>query len=256
MQYTLLALATAASFASAQSTIPLGENCDPNGTPCAGGADCYAVNSMLQTVCGNFQSSCTSDAQCAFNTCNLSDGLCNGFLATSSAASSAPATSPAEASSTAPGWMPAPSPTIVAPAGSLPLGAECNPYVTPSQCANGVQCWASNAGLIAACGKFNAACERDDQCDTNTCNNGLCNGFLELSSSVSSAAATMNGTMMTVPTAAPSGSAGAGGNGTVLPTGGATPTSTGSVEFTGAASVEKAAGGVVALVFGAVALAL
>ncbi|KNG51786.1 Acetyl-CoA synthetase-like protein [Stemphylium lycopersici] len=256
MQYTLLALATAATFVSAQSTIPLGENCTPDGIPCAGGANCYATNSMLQPRCGNFQASCTSDAQCAFNTCNLTDGLCNGFIAPSST----PAAPSTVASSTAPGWMPAPSPTIVAPAGSLPLGAECNPFVEPSQCANGVQCWASNAGLIAQCGKFNAACERDDQCATNTCNNGLCNGFLALSSSsslpLSSAVATVNGTMMTMPTAAPSGSAVVGGNGTVLPTGGATPTSTGSVEFTGAASVEKAAGGVVALVFGAVALAL
>jgi hypothetical protein len=38
---------------------------------------------MLQPVCGNFQASCKSDSQCAFNTCN--NGLCNGFLALSTA---------------------------------------------------------------------------------------------------------------------------------------------------------------------------
>ena len=137
MRYTIFTLAAAASVASAQSSsspasasptgtlIPVGEKCDPNGTPCALGANCYAVNSMLQPVCGNFQASCKNDQQCAFNTCNLEQGLCNGFIASSSASSSS-ASATITTTPTAPGPMPAPSSTIVAPAGSLPLGAECN----------------------------------------------------------------------------------------------------------------------------------
>ena len=44
--------------------------------------------------------------------------------------------------------------------------------------------------------------------------------------------------------------------GAARPTGNGTATSTGSVEFTGAASADNVAGGVMAIVFGAVALAL
>lgn len=44
--------------------------------PCAFGANCYAVNSMLITVCGNFQSECSWDGQCAFNKCE--EGFCSG----------------------------------------------------------------------------------------------------------------------------------------------------------------------------------
>ncbi|RMZ69292.1 Acetyl- synthetase [Pyrenophora seminiperda CCB06] len=250
MRYTLLALATAASFASAQtSEIPVGKNCTPGGTKCAEGADCYAVNSMAQTVCGNFQSSCTSDKQCAFNTCN--QGACNGFIASSSAAASS-ASATITSTPTAPGAMPAPSSTIVAPAGSLALGAECNPHVTPSQCAKDAECWASNMMLIARCGNFNAGCKVDSQCAFNSCNNGLCNGFL-----ASSAPAAGNATMMTSATMpAASASSGPIGNGTVIASKSATPTTTGAVQFTGAASVDNAARGILALVAGAAVLAL
>ncbi|KAG9187078.1 hypothetical protein G6011_04949 [Alternaria panax] len=257
MRYTIFTLAAAASFASAQSPsspasasptgalIPVGENCDPNGTPCALGANCYATNSMLQTVCGNFQASCTNDQQCAFNTCNLEQGLCNGFIASSSASSSS-ASATITTTPTAPGPMPAPSSTIVAPAGSLPLGAECNPFVNPSQCANGVDCWASNAMLIARCGNFNAACSSDTQCAYNACSGGLCRGFLPSSAMPVQPSSMMNGTVPMQPT----------GTGAAMPTGNATATSTGSLEFTGAASVDNVAGGIMAIVFGAVALAL
>jgi len=241
MRYNLLILAAAASFASAQtSEIGIGKPCVVGGTACANGAGCYAVNSMAQTVCGNFQASCTSNEQCAFNTCE--GGFCSGMRASASPAASATITStPAQ------GAQPAPSSTVTAPAGSLPLGAACNPYVKPSQCANDAQCWASNEMIMARCGNFNAACTADSQCANTSCNNGLCNGFLASSSAG-------NGTTAAVPAA--SASSGPAGNGTVIASQSATPTTTGSVEFTGAASVEHAAGGILAMVVGAVALAL
>ncbi|KAL1801125.1 hypothetical protein ACET3X_001467 [Alternaria dauci] len=290
MRYTIFTLAAAASFASAHTSspatpassspagalIPVGQVCDPNGTPCALGANCYATNSGLQTVCGNFQASCRSDEQCAFNTCNLEQGLCNGFIASSSVSSSS-ASATISTIPTAPGPMPAPSPTIVAPAGSLPLGAECNPFVEPSQCANGVECWASNAMLIARCGNFNAACSSDAQCAYNLCSGGLCRGFLPSSampvqpssvvspvhpssvapSSVASPvhpSSMVNNTVPILPTG--TGAATPTGNATFAPTGNPTATFTGAPEFTGAASVEKVAGSVMAIVFGAIALAL
>jgi len=82
------------------------------------------------------------------------------MLASSSAAS---ASATITSTPTGPGYMPAPSSTVTAAPGSLPLGAQCNPFAKPSQCIEGVQCWASNAGLIAACGNFNAACDNDAQ---------------------------------------------------------------------------------------------
>lgn len=139
--------------------------------------------------------------------------------------------------------MPAPSPTIVAPAGSLPLGANCNPFVNPSQCSGGSQCWASNAGLIARCGNFNAACSSDAQCAYNACSGGLCRGFLP-SSAMSvrpSGAANATAPVMT-PT----------GTGAMRPSG----TTNGQVQFTGAAAVENVKGGVMAVVLGVVAWAL
>ena len=57
------------------SLLPLGSVCNST-YQCSDGAECYATNSMLVTACGNFQASCSSDAQCAFNTCN--EGFCNG----------------------------------------------------------------------------------------------------------------------------------------------------------------------------------
>jgi len=292
MRYTIFTIAAAATLASAQTTstpatasptgttIPVGSNCTPGGVPCALGANCYAVNSGLIPVCGNFQASCTRDEQCAYNTCNLSDGLCNGFLASSSAPSSASAMPTSGAvTPTNQGPQPAPSPTIVAPAGSLPLGADCNPYVKPDQCANGVQCWASNAMLIARCGNFNAECSSDDQCAYNICSGGLCRGFKpssefpvmsSTSMEVMPAASTMTGSVAPMPsgtmehmpsgivpphmvngtmTMVPTGTA-------AVPTGPANATSSGPAQFTGAAAVDRVAGGVMAVVFGAVAWAL
>jgi hypothetical protein len=224
MQYLYLTLAAAICGVHAQTTssasagaspigdvIPVGGNCDPNGTPCALGANCYATNSMLQTVCGNFQATCTNDQQCAFNKCN--EGFCNGALLSSASSSASPATSssacPAPGSTDSQGRYScnpahqypsgqecrlvdgcyflsstlsssassAPTSTPTAPAGSLALGEVCDPFQKPSPCAGGAECWASNSGLIPRCGNFNAACTTDANCAYNTCNNGLCNGF-------------------------------------------------------------------------------
>ncbi|KAI8942934.1 hypothetical protein NX059_000972 [Plenodomus lindquistii] len=256
MQYIILALAAAASCVSAQSVsssaaaststgavVPVGGNCTPGVSQCALGSSCYATNSGLQPRCGNFQAPCTNDQQCAFNTCNLQQGLCNGFVATSSSTAS-----PSVSRSSTPAFSPAPSSTVTAAPGTLPLGAQCNPFANPSQCMAGVQCWASNSGLIASCGNFNAACTSNAQCAFNTCNNGLCNGFLASSS-------TGNGTSTVRPTGGSSSTA------TIRTTGGmtairsATPT-TSMVQFTGAAPVANVAGGVMAMVLGSVAWAL
>lgn len=80
MQHLFLVIAAAASYVSAQTTessaspsqsligavVPIGDKCTPKGTPCALGASCYATNSGLQTICGNFQAACTSDQQCNY----------------------------------------------------------------------------------------------------------------------------------------------------------------------------------------------
>ena len=259
MQYSIVTLVAAASFASAQSStssaaasaaptgtvIPLGQSCTPDGTPCALGAQCYATNSMLQTVCGNFQAACTSNEQCAFNTCNTQQSLCNGFLA-SSASSIIPSTT-----STPGGFIPAPSPTTTAPAGSLPLGAECNPFVNPSQCADGAQCWASNAGIIARCGNFNAACTSNSQCAGTTCNNGLCNGLLVSSSGAGNAtsSATPSTLQSSTSTDSATGSVTRSASGSATRIGSATAT-TSVAQFTGAAVVNAGSGGM-AVVLGA-----
>ncbi|CAD0089691.1 unnamed protein product [Aureobasidium vineae] len=93
------------------------------------------------------------------------------------------------------GAQPAPSSTVVADPGTLPLGAEC---ANTEQCAGGAECFASTAWLIKSCGKFNAACSNDSQCATNTCNNGLCNGFLASSAYLANTASTTASGMMSV----------------------------------------------------------
>jgi hypothetical protein len=108
--------------------------------------------------------------------------------------------------------------------------------------------------LIARCGNFNAECSSDAQCAYNICSGGLCRGFKPSSSmdvATSSSmnvvpSSMMNGTMTMQPT----------GTGGARPTSNSTATTTSSVEFTGAASADNIAGGVMAIVFGAVALAL
>ena len=239
MQRFFITLAAAASYVAAQTpsaspigaVIPVGQQCTPGGTPCALGASCYATNSGLQTVCGNFQAQCTSDQQCAFNLCN--QGFCNGVLASPSASVMTPT------ATTVPTSLP------TAPAGTLPLGAQCDPSKSPSQCAGGAQCWASNSMLIAACGNFNAACTSDAQCAFNTCNNGLCNGGLKPSGG-------SNTPSTVVPTSGP----GVTGTQTASGPGPTSTQTTGSVPpvYTGAASLSRTSelGGVVALLIAAI----
>lgn len=261
MQYIILTLAAAVSYVSAQTpastpsastpsasaspigaVVPLGGDCVPGTTQCALGSQCYATNFMLQPRCGNFQAGCTSDQQCAFNTCNLAQGLCNGVLPDSSSSASATITS-----TSAGGFTPAPSSTVTASAGSLPLGAECNALANPSQCIAGVQCWASNSGLIASCGNFNAACSSDAQCAFNSCNNGLCNGFKPSSSGNATSTAQSTGSSRSIGSVAQTGSA--------TQTGIATAT-TSMAQFTGAATVASLESGVMAFVFGVIAWVL
>ncbi|KAF3914776.1 hypothetical protein ABW20_dc0100867 [Dactylellina cionopaga] len=73
-----------ATATAAPGTLPVGSECKTS-EECAGGARCYATNSMLITRCGNFQASCYSDSQCATNTCNM--GFCNGPLPSGSSLS-------------------------------------------------------------------------------------------------------------------------------------------------------------------------
>ncbi|KAH0348499.1 hypothetical protein KCU81_g3326, partial [Aureobasidium melanogenum] len=181
-------------------TLPLGASC-ANTAQCAGGAQCYASNFMQITQCGKYNAECQNDSQCATNFC--AGGLCSGplpqsewlmpsslqYMPTSTSSSSVASST----TSAAEGIQAAPSSTVVAAAGSLPLGAEC---ANTEQCAGGAECFASTAWLIKSCGKFNAACANDSQCATNTCNNGLCNGFLASSAYLAnSASATSSGLM-------------------------------------------------------------
>lgn len=194
MHSSLFALAAAVAAVNAQGalpapsstvvadpgTLPLGAECART-EQCAGGAQCFASNFMQITSCGKYNAACDNDSQCATNFC--AGGLCSGPLPQSDwlmpsslqYMPSSTASSVATSTSTPQGALPAPSSTVVAAAGSLPLGAEC---ANTEQCANGADCYASNFMQIKSCGKFQASCSNDSQCATNTCNNGLCNGFL------------------------------------------------------------------------------
>ncbi|KAH8651637.1 hypothetical protein BGZ60DRAFT_549948 [Tricladium varicosporioides] len=71
---------TATSSNAASSTsitaIALGQTCDPFGTPCANGAQCFNKESRRIPSCGNYMAACTSDLQCAHNLCV--SGTCSG----------------------------------------------------------------------------------------------------------------------------------------------------------------------------------
>lgn len=122
---------------------------------CQSGSQCYAVNSNLVPTCGGFQAVCTSDSQCATNTCQ--NGFCSGPVA----------------------------PT-------LPLGTAC---YGSAQCANGASCYAVNSMVYPRCGNFQAGCTSDSQCAFNTCVNGACSGMLPSSSSSASSAASTSPVM-------------------------------------------------------------
>jgi hypothetical protein len=214
MRSSLFAVAAAVAAANAQGalpapsstvvadpgTLPLGAECART-EQCAGGAECFASNFMQITSCGKYNAACDNDSQCATNFC--AGGLCSGPLPQSewlmptslqympSSTSSSIATS----TSTPEGALPAPSSTVVAAAGSLPLGAEC---ANTEQCANGADCYASNFMQIKSCGKFQATCSNDSQCATNTCNGGLCNGFLPSASYLVNLASSTASSMMSI----------------------------------------------------------
>ncbi|KAK6359964.1 hypothetical protein TWF696_001087 [Orbilia brochopaga] len=188
MRATVLSLALAISAASAQTappqpsisaapgSLPVGAQCSDD-AQCANGAQCYGVTSFTIRTCGSFQSVCTSDAQCATNTCN--NGFCNGVLGGGD--SSSVTTAPTETSSVVGPSIP-PQSTVIAAPGSLPLGAQCS---SKEQCANGADCYGVTAFTITTCGSFQSVCTSDNQCATNTCNNGFCNGPLPSGSSLS-----------------------------------------------------------------------
>jgi hypothetical protein len=210
-------------------TLPLGAECART-EQCAGGAECFASNFMQITSCGKYNAACDNDSQCATNFC--AGGLCSGPLPQSewlmptslqympSSTSSSVATS----TSTPQGALPAPSSTVVAAAGSLPLGAEC---ANTEQCANGADCYASNFMQIKSCGKFQASCSNDSQCATNTCNGGLCNGFLPSASYlVNLASSTASGMMSIMPISI---SSTASGMMSIMPISTSTPTASGLI---------------------------
>lgn len=75
-----------------------------------------------------------------------------------------------------------------APTGSLDLGQTCT---NDKECKNGAKCYGTTSDTIRACGNFNAACDDDSQCAFNTCSsNGLCSGFLPLSSTSTASTST------------------------------------------------------------------
>ncbi|KAF8850282.1 hypothetical protein BDZ45DRAFT_809242 [Acephala macrosclerotiorum] len=107
---------------------------------------------------------CTSDSQCAYNTCN--DGLCNGFIP------SATTSTPAKAT------------------GTVALG---------EQCSFSADCYAVSSMLIPSCDNFQASCTLDDQCAYNTCNDGLCNGFIASTTTTSVARTESTSTTVYLP---------------------------------------------------------
>ncbi|KUJ11520.1 uncharacterized protein LY89DRAFT_226850 [Mollisia scopiformis] len=122
---------------------------------------CRQLHGILR--CGNQGATCSSDSECAFNTCI--SGSCSGTLSSSSAAvSSTPVSTTSVPSSTA---------TAVA------LGGTCT---TSSQCANGASCYSVNSQEVLRCGNQGATCSSDSQCAFNTCVSGSCSGTLSSSS--------------------------------------------------------------------------
>jgi hypothetical protein len=175
---------TTSQHTSAGTGLPLGADCNPSvPNACANDANCYATNSMLIPRCGNFQASCTSDAQCAFNTCNRAQGLCNGLLSASESLSVTRTTM-------------AISPTAT----GLPLGSTCSPKIL-NACANGANCYAPNFMLIPVCGNLQASCSSNSQCAFNTCIDGFCNGFLPAKKNTTSATAATTVNALTIPAA-------------------------------------------------------
>ena len=138
---------------------------------------------------GAFGVVCENDSQCATNTCV--NGLCNAYKSGSSSPNATTSSiSPASTS---------PIIAIDAAPSSLPLGAKCGDSV---QCAAGAKCVAFGAwqeDQTPVCGAYKAKCSSDAQCATNTCNQGVCQGYKgEVSSTMSSAVSVASGVSSTV----------------------------------------------------------
>lgn len=170
--------------------IGLGAQCNET-YQCALGADCFGNTAFTIKTCGSFNAACSSDAQCATNTCI--DGLCKGVLASSAWKVTSTSTTSAISTSMS---------ASATPTGYIGLGAQCN---ETSQCALEADCFGNTGFTIKTCGSFNAACSSDAQCATNTCVDGLCKGPLassawrvtSTSTAVTSATAGLNGTVTT-----------------------------------------------------------
>jgi hypothetical protein len=80
-----------APVTAAVGSLALGEICSDS-RQCANGADCYGTTAFTIRRCGNFNSACDNDSQCAYNTC-AGTGLCNGFIETRAVANGTMSTS-------------------------------------------------------------------------------------------------------------------------------------------------------------------
>lgn len=206
------------------TNLPLGEACDPSlAGACANGANCYASNYMLMPRCGNSQATCSNDSQCAYQRCL--GGLCSGPPIRSSSASSMGMSTTTTSSPAKPTGI------------NLGLGQACDPAL-PNACANGVNCYATNSMLIPQCGNFQASCRTNSDCAYNTCNGGLCNGFLPSTVTASSTLPTT--TMASMP-----------GGGATNVTGSATPSTTPPLIANTARSLEAGLVGALGLIFAA-----
>jgi hypothetical protein len=243
--FAVVTTAVQAQVNAPSGSLNLGQTCSDN-KQCKNGAQCYGTTAETILACGNFNAACKDDSQCAYNTC--SNGLCSGFLATSSpTAITASITSKVSLVTGAVGSQPSGQNPITALAGSLALGQACS---NDKQCMDGAQCYGTTADTIRVCGNFNAACRTDSECAYNTCDNGFCSGFLPSASyhtTMAQATGAANGTAIT-PTAKYG-----GGNGTVAKTTG-NMMPTGSVEpYVGSAPGQYRIDSIAAILLGLVA---
>lgn len=161
---------------AAENSIPLGGTCSAD-AQCAGNAQCFGSTAGTIRTCGSFNAACSANEDCATNTCE--GGLCRGFLPSESyLANTASRTSTSTSASTVTGTagsQPSGQAPITAPENSIALGGTCS---DTAQCAGNAQCYGTTAGTIRTCGSFNAGCSADADCATNTCQEGICSGFL------------------------------------------------------------------------------